>query len=54
MKLAEVTCRKEGDEQRAKAERKDVACGPRIKHTDVRDERVRDGRVEESPNNVDR
>jgi hypothetical protein len=31
MKLAEVTRRKEADEQRAQAERKDVACRPRMK-----------------------
>jgi hypothetical protein len=32
-----VTRRKDADEQRAQAERKDVACRPRIESTDVRD-----------------
>jgi hypothetical protein len=38
MELAEVTRRKDADEQRAQAERKDVACLPRMKSSDVRDE----------------
>src|SRR5580704_8482007 len=54
MKLAEVTRRTEADEQRAHAERKDVACGPRVESTDVRHQQIPDHRVEESPNNVDR
>jgi len=36
MKLAKVTRRKDADEQRAKAEREDMACGPRIKGANVR------------------
>ena len=54
MELAEVTRRKEADEQRAQAERKDVGCRPRMESADVRDEQIPDHRVEESPNNVDR
>ena len=54
MELAEVTRRKDADEQRAQAERKDVACRPRMESADVRDEQIRNHRVEESPNNVDR
>jgi hypothetical protein len=38
MELAEVTRRNDADEQRAQAEREDVACRPRIESADVRDE----------------
>jgi hypothetical protein len=38
MELAEVTRRKDADEQRAQAEREDVACCPRMESSDVRDE----------------
>jgi hypothetical protein len=54
MELAEVTRRKDADEQRAQAERKDVACRPRIEGTHVREEKISNNRVKESPNNVDR
>jgi hypothetical protein len=54
MKLAEVTRRKDADEQRAQAEREDVGCRPRIESTTVRDQQIPNHRVEESPNNVDR
>src|ERR1035437_6481618 len=54
MELGEVTRRKDADEQRAQAERKDVVCRPRMESTDVRDEQIPNDRVEESPKNVDR
>src|SRR5208337_4082037 len=54
MEPAEVTRRKDADEQRAQAERKDVACRPRMEIADLRDEQIPNHRVEESPNNVDR
>ena len=52
MELAEVTRRKNADEQRAQAERKDVGCRPRSESTDVRDQQIPNHRVEESPKNV--
>jgi hypothetical protein len=54
MEMAEVTRRKDADEQRAQAERKDVACRPRIESTDVPDQQIPNHRVEESPDNIDR
>ena len=54
MELAEATRRNDADEQRAQAERKDVACRPRMESADVHDEQIPNDRVEESPNNVDR
>jgi hypothetical protein len=54
MKLAEVTCRRDADEQRAQTEGEDVACGPRIESTDTREEQISDNRIEKSPHNVDR
>jgi hypothetical protein len=54
MELAEVTRRIEADEERAKGERKNVGCRPRIEGTDVLDEQIGNHRVEKSPNNVDR
>ena len=54
MKLAEVTCGKEGYEQRTNSEREDMARGSRIKSANARKEQIGDDRVEESPNNVDR
>ena len=54
MELAEVTRRKDADQQRAQAERNNVACGPQMESADVRDEQIPNHRVEESPNNVDR
>jgi hypothetical protein len=53
MELAEVTRRKDACEQRAQAERKDVACGSRIKGADACDEQISNHSVEESPTNVD-
>jgi hypothetical protein len=38
MELAEVTRRKDADEQRAQAERENVGCRPQIESTDVREE----------------
>jgi hypothetical protein len=38
MELAEVTRQVEADEQHAQTEREDVACRPRMKNSDVRDE----------------
>jgi hypothetical protein len=37
MKLAEVTRMANADEQHTQAERKDVACRPRIESTDARE-----------------
>src|ERR1700689_4305341 len=54
MELAEVTRRKDSDEQRAQAERKHVARRARIESTDVRDEQIPNRRIEESPGNIDR
>jgi hypothetical protein len=54
MELTEVTRRKDADEQRAHAECKDVACRPRMEITDLRDEKIGNHRVEESPDNIDR
>jgi hypothetical protein len=54
MKLAEVTRRKDADEQRSQAKRKDMACCPRMESADVRDEQIPNDRVEESPYNIDR
>ena len=54
MKLAEVTRRKESDDQRTEAERQDVGCGAWIESADVLDQQIGDDRVEESPNNIDR
>ena len=54
MELAEVTRRTDADEQRAQADRQDVACRPRMESTDVRDEQIPNYRVEEAPKNVDR
>src|SRR5579864_1221367 len=52
MELAEVTRRKDADEQRAQAERKDVACCPQFESTNVRDEQIPNQSVEESPDNI--
>ncbi len=54
MKLAEATRQADADEQRAQTERKDVACRPRMKNSDVRDEQISDNRVKEAPKNVGR
>jgi hypothetical protein len=54
MELAEVMRRKNADEQRTQAERKDVACRPQIESTDLRDQQIPNYRVEESPDNIDR
>jgi hypothetical protein len=54
VKLAEMTCGKDADEQRAEAEREDVASGPRMEIADMGHEQIRNGSVEESPENVDR
>jgi hypothetical protein len=53
VELAEVTRRKDADEQRAQAEREDVGCCARMESADVRDQQVSNRKVEESPNNVD-
>jgi hypothetical protein len=54
MELPKVTRRKNADEQRAQAERKDVTSRPRIESADARHEQIRNDSVEESPDNVDR
>jgi len=54
MKLAEATRRVDADEQYAQTEREDVACRPRMKNSDVRDEQISNNRVKEAPKNVDR
>jgi hypothetical protein len=53
MELAEVTRRKDADQQGPHAKRKDVGCRPRIENSDARDQQIRNHRVEESPDNVD-
>jgi hypothetical protein len=54
VELAEVTRRKDAQEQRAQAEHKNVAGCPRIEGADVHDQQIPNYRVEESPNDVDR
>lgn len=53
MELAEVTRRKDADQQCAQAEGEDVGCRPRIESTYVCYEQIPNRRIEESPDNVD-
>jgi hypothetical protein len=54
MKLTKVTRGKNADEQRTQAEDEDVGCHSWIESTDMRNEQIRNDRVEESPDNIDR
>jgi hypothetical protein len=49
---AEVTRRKQADEQRAQAERKNMACDAWMESADVCDQQIPNHRIEESPRNV--
>lgn len=54
MELTEVTRQKDADQQRAQAEREHMRFRPRIENADVRDQQIRNYKVEEAPNHVHR